>query len=260
MKKTIEISDINDPLIKEFISLRQSSLDEKYVVVESKTVFKKLFSTKRKIHKIFTTKEHLSFLQENCENIDFPIYLANNEIMKQIVGHKIHQGMLALIDKPNFISFDEIKGNVVVLNGLTSPENVGSIARSCAAFNIKTLIIDEKTCSPFLRRCIRVSTGNLFNINVYKSANLQADLIKLKNSGYSISATANASNAISLQDYTFPLKSALVIGNEGFGVDKEIFELSDNILKIDIDEEVTSLNAAIATSIVLFQLSKNQFK
>ena len=119
-----EITDINDPQIKEFISLRKSAHDEKYVVVESKNVFKKLFSTNIKIHKVFTTVEHLDFLKENCKDIDFPIYTANNEIMKDIVGHKIHQGMLALIDKPKYISFDEIEGNVVVLNGLTSPENV----------------------------------------------------------------------------------------------------------------------------------------
>lgn len=252
----MNITDINDSQIKEFISLRKSAHDEKYVVVESKTVFKKLFSTNKKIHKIFTTLEHLDFIKENCKEINFPILIANNKIMKEIVGHKIHQGMLALIDKPEFISFDEIKGNIVVLNGLTSPENVGSIVRSCAAFDIGTLIIDEKTCSPFIRRCIRVSTGNLFNINVYKSNDLKDDLTKLKGQGYTISTTANASNAISLQDYTFPSKSGIVIGNEGFGVDEEIFELSDNILKIDIHEEVTSLNAAIATSIVLFKMSK----
>ncbi len=252
----MNITDINDSQIKEFISLRKSVHDEKYVVVESKTVFKKLFSTNKKIHKVFTTLEHLDFIKENCKEIDFPILIASNKIMKEIVGHKIHQGMLALIDKPEFISFDEIKGNIVVLNGLTSPENVGSIVRSCAAFDIGTLIIDEKTCSPFIRRCIRVSTGNLFNINVYKSNDLKNDLIKLKGQGYTISTTANASGAISLQDYTFPSKSGIVIGNEGFGVDKEIFELSDNILKIDIHEEVTSLNAAIATSIVLFKMSK----
>jgi tRNA G18 (ribose-2'-O)-methylase SpoU len=250
-----EITDINDPQIKEFISLRKSAHDEKYVVVESTTVFKKLFAANIKIHKVFITPEHLDFLKENCKDIDFPILTASTELMKEIVGHKIHQGMLALIDKPEFISFDEIKGNIVVLNGLTSPENVGSIVRSCAAFDIGTLIIDEKTCSPFIRRCIRVSTGNLFNVNVYKSSALKDDLIKLKQVGYTISTTANAQNAISLKDYTFPEKAGIVIGNEGFGVDAEIFELSDNILKIDIHEEVTSLNAAIATSIILFKMS-----
>ncbi|KAB7884374.1 TrmH family RNA methyltransferase [Poseidonibacter ostreae] len=255
MQEITNIKDINDPQIKEFISLRKSAHDEKYVVVESTTVFKKLFSANIKIHKVFITPEHLDFLQQNCKDINFPILTASTELMKEIVGHKIHQGMLALIDKPQFISFDEIKGNIVVLNGLTSPENVGSIVRSCAAFDIGTLIIDEKTCSPFIRRCIRVSTGNLFNVNVYKSSALKDDLVKLKEQGYTISTTANAENAISLKDYTFPTKAGIVIGNEGFGVDEEIFELSDNILKIDIHEEVTSLNAAIATSIILFKMS-----
>ncbi|WP_108061302.1 TrmH family RNA methyltransferase [Poseidonibacter lekithochrous] len=249
-----EIIDINDPQIQEFTSLKQSALDEKYVVVESKNVFKKLFSTNTKIHKVFTTKENLDFLNENCKNIDFPIFTASNAIMKKIVGHKIHQGMMAVIDRPEFISFDKIEGNIVVLNGLTSPENVGSIVRSCAAFNIKTLIIDEKTCSPFIRRCIRVSTGNLFNINVYKTSTLRDDLIKLKEDDYKLLCTANSPEAKSLHEFNFPKKSMVVIGSEGHGADQEIFDLCDDILKIDIDEEVTSLNAAIAASIVLFQL------
>jgi len=256
MQDIIEISDINDIRIKEFISLRKSLVDENQVVVESKNVFKKLFSTNIKIHKVFTTIEHLEFLKQNCKDIDFPIFTANNEIMKEIVGHKIHQGMLALIDKPKYINFEDIKGNVVVLNGLTSPENVGSIVRSCAAFNIDTLIIDEKTCSPFIRRCIRVSTGNLFNIKVYKSSSLASDLIKLQTLGYKVLTTANHENAISLHKFEFPEKSAIVIGSEGFGASDEVIDLSDEILKIDISEEVTSLNAAIAASIVFFQMNK----
>jgi len=252
-----EITDINDPQIKEFISLKQSSIDENYVVVESKTVFKKLFNTNTKIHKVFTTVENIDFIKKLCPNIDFPIYTASNEIMKKIVGHKIHQGMMAVIDKPKFISYEEITGNVVVLNGLSSPENVGSIVRSCAAFDIDTLIIDEKTCSPFIRRCIRVSTGNLFNINVYKSSELEKDLKNLQNSGYKVITTANSPEAISLHKYSFPKNSAVVIGSEGYGADKEIFDLSDTVLKIDINEEVTSLNAAIAASIVLYQMKNS---
>ena len=252
------ITDINDPQIKEFISLKQSSLDESYVVVESKNVFKKLFNTNTKIHKVFTTVENIDFIKEFCSNIDFPIYTANNEIMKKIVGHKIHQGMMAVIDKPKFISFEQIIGNVVVLNGLTSPENVGSIVRSCAAFGIDTLMIDEKTCSPFIRRCIRVSTGNLFNIKVYKSSGLESDLKNLQGNGYTILTTANSSDAISLYEYSFSNKTAVVIGSEGYGADKEIIDLSNKILKIDIDEEVTSLNAAIAASIVLYQMKNNR--
>ncbi len=254
-----EIKDINDERIKEFISLKQSSLDEKYVVVESKNVFKKLFSKNIKIHKVFTSLENCDFINKNCKNIDFEIFTSSNEIMKKIVGHKIHQGLLALISRPQYINFEDIKGNVVVLNSLTfSPENVGSIVRSCASFNIKNIIIDEKTCSPFIRRCIRVSTGNIFNINVYKSKNLKEDLEILQKNNYKIISTANTKEAKSLNTFTFPPKSAIIIGNEGYGVSKDILAMSDDVLKIDISEEVTSLNAAIASSIVLYEMSKNK--
>ncbi len=254
----IKIFDINDPQISEFISLKQSILEEKYVVVESKNVFKKLISENIKIHKVFTTAENIEFINEHCDNIDFPIYTANNELMKKIVGHKIHQGLMAVIDKPTFISFEEITGDIVVLNGLTSPENVGSIVRSCAAFNIGTLLIDEKTCSPFIRRCIRVSTGNIFNIKVYKSTNIEQDLMALKNNGYTLLSTANSNGAVSLQKFSFPKKSAFIIGSEGYGIDKKILDLSDEILRIDIDDDVTSLNAAIVASIVLYQMNNQK--
>jgi len=249
-----EILDIDDTRIKEFISLKQSSIDEKYVVVESKNVFKKLFNTNIKIHKIFITIENLEFIKQHCTNIDFPIYIAPTKVMKEIVGYTIHQGMMAVIDKPEFVTFDKIKGNVLVLNSLTSPENIGSIVRSCAAFNVDTIIIDEKTCSPYIRRCIRVSTGNIFNVKIYKSSNLKDDLIHLQHSGYTILSTANSSKAISLNKHKFSKTSAIIIGNEGNGIQKDILEISDNILKIDIDKNVTSLNAAIAASLVLYQM------
>lgn len=252
----INIEDINDSLIKEFISLKQSSLDKEYVVVESKNVLKKLFLSNIRIHKIFTNKENLDFISDHCKCINFPIYTASHDLMKKIVGHKIHQGIMALIDKPKYIEFSDISGNVVVLNGLTSPENVGSIVRSCAAFNVKNIIIDEQTCSPFIRRCIRVSTGNLFNINVYKSSNLISDLKKLQKNNYSIITTANEKESVSLCKFKFTKNTVLVIGSEGDGVEKEIFTLSDHTIKIDIEEDVTSLNASIATSIILYQMSK----
>jgi len=253
-----QITSTYDENIVEFVSLRESTHDKKYVVVESKNVFKKLFKTDIKIYKVFTTQENIDFINKHCKNIDFPIFTATNELMKKVVGHKIHQGMMAVIDKPNYVEFEEISGNVVVLNGLTSPENVGSIVRSCAAFGVGIIMIDEKTCSPYLRRCIRVSTGNIFNIKVYKSSNMKDDLILLQNGGYSVVSTANVQNAVSLDRFTFSKKSAIVIGSEGDGVEEEILNLCDTVLKIDIDEEVTSLNASIATAIILYEMKEIQ--
>jgi len=255
MNKKI-ITDINDEDIAEFVSLKQSVHSKENVVVESKNVLKKLFKMDIKIHKLFTTTENIAFIKEHCQTIDFPIYTASNELMEQIVGHKIHQGIMALIDKPSFIEFDAISGNIVVLNGLTSPENVGSIVRSCAAFSISTILIDEKTCSPYLRRCIRVSTGNVFNLKVYKSNSLRSDLITLQQNGYALISTANEQNAVSLEKFSFPKKSAIIIGSEGHGIEEEILKISNSILKIDINEEVTSLNASIVAAIILYKIKE----
>jgi tRNA G18 (ribose-2'-O)-methylase SpoU len=103
----------------------------------------------------------------------------------------------------------------------------------------------------FLRRCIRVSTGNLFNIKVYKSSNLKNDLTILGRNGYSIISTANAKNAVSLDKFSFPRKSAIIIGSGGNEIEEDILKISDTILKIDINEEVTSLNASISVAIIL---------
>ena len=82
-------------------------------------------------------------------------------------------------------------------------------------------------------------------------------LLKLQKNGYCISTTANHEKAIALHEFNFPKDSAIVIGSEGHGAQEEIINLSDNILRIDINEEVTSLNAAIAASLVLYQMKNS---
>jgi tRNA G18 (ribose-2'-O)-methylase SpoU len=137
------------------------------------------------------------------------------------------------------------------LNGLTSPENVGAIVRTAAAFNVNSLIYDKKSCSPYLRRCIRVSMGNIFQLKVFESENLEDDLIKLKKLNYSIYSTANISGSVDYTNYSYPQKSALIVGSEGHGIDQNILNASDVILKIPINEEVAHLNASNAASIFL---------
>jgi tRNA G18 (ribose-2'-O)-methylase SpoU len=148
--------------------------------------------------------------------------------------------------------------HVILLNGLTSPENVGSIDRSAAAFRVNSIMTDEKTCSPFLRRCIRVSMGNIFFMKTFHSKNIRSDLFKLKNDGYSILSTANISGSLDLNQFIFPKKCILIIGSEGHGVDQDIIELSDTILKIPIDPQVAHLNASNAAAIFLSHMGKIQ--
>ncbi len=251
-----EVNEISDPSIKEFLSLKDKSLNlQDQIIVESEKVVKKLLNSKTEILKVFAHKEFIEKYSDILAEKNAPIFTASKDIMEQIVGHKLHHGVMVLAKRPKYISIDDLEDKVLILNGLTSPENIGTIIRNSAAFNINSIIIDSKTCSPYARRCIRVSMGNIFKVQVYKSENLNHDLTLLKEKGFRIISTANQSGAIDLPSYKFSNKACVIIGSEGHGIESNILENSNDIIRIPIDDEVAHLNAACSSSIVLYQFS-----
>lgn len=248
----IKILDANDFRINEFISIRDHVLNNKNLIVaESEKLFLQLRASGKKIYKILATP---SFIERHNLSGDH-VYSAEKNILESIAGFKIHFEVIFLAEKPEDTSLDSLDDRIILLNGLSSPENVGSIVRSAAAFGIRSMIVDEKTCSPFLRRCIRVSMGNIFSIKTHHTLNVRRDIQLLKQMGYTILSTANIEGSISLSKFNFPKKSVLIIGSEGHGIDQDILNMSDSILRINIDPQVAHLNASNAAAIFLSHMS-----
>jgi len=91
--------------------------------------------------------------------------------------------------------------------------------------------------------------GNIFALKTYHSKNIRADIVTLKSLGYTIISAANLIHSKKLTEFIFPKKCALIIGSEGHGIDPDILEMSDQVLKIVIDPQVAHLNAANAAAI-----------
>ena len=249
----IFITDINDPQIAEFRSLRDYNHQiDGTIIAESEKVVVKLIKAGGEIIKILALdtfyQRYQNRLPSNCQ-----LFCASKEMMEQLVGFRLHHGVLALGKRPANIPLNQLGDMILVLNGLTSPENVGSIMRSAAAFNINSLIVDQESCCPYVRRCIRVSMGNIFNLKIHQTDNLVNCLQQLKN--YRIVGTANLPNAIDLKDYIFPTKGALIIGSEGHGIAPEIFERCQDLVRISIDDQVAALNAATSAAIFMYKIS-----
>lgn len=249
----ILITEAKDPRIAEFMSVRDHVLHSKNLIVaETEKCYLQFVASGRKIYKILATEDFIQRHNLSGENI----FSASPQILEQVAGFKVIYDVLFLAEKPKDYELSQLDTKIILLNGLTSPENVGSIVRSAAAFEINSIITDEKTCSPYLRRCIRVSTGNAFAMKTHHAINVRGDLKKLKELGYTILSTANVPGAVSINEYNFPEKCVVIIGSEGHGVDQDILTLSDIIVKIPINSQVAHLNAANAASIFLFKMSK----
>lgn len=249
----IEITKFDDPRLIEFTKMRDHSLNDLgFILAESEKLFLQFKASKKKFLKILSTPEFAKKHNLLGDNV----FTAPKAILEQIAGFKIHFEVIFLAEKPLDTDLDKLDDQIILLNGLSSPENVGSIVRSAAAFNTRSIIVDEKTCSPFLRRCIRVSMGNIFFMKTFHSQNIRNDLLKLKSLDYTIISTANSERSLELNNYFFPKKCVVIIGSEGHGVDRDILELSDVVLKIRIDPQVAHLNAANAAAIFLFQMQK----
>ena len=248
----IEILSFTDERILEFTKMRDHTLNDRgLILAESEKLFLQFRANNKKFIKILSTLEFAKKYSLDGDNI----FVASKDILEKIAGFKIHFEVLILAEKTADTPIEQLDDKIILLNGLSSPENVGSIIRSSAAFKINSIIIDEKTCSPFLRRCIRVSMGNVFSMKTYHALNIRADLKKLHDLGYTILSTANINGSIDLSTFTFPKKCVLIIGSEGHGVDQDILTLSDKILRINIDPQVAHLNASNAAAIFLSHMS-----
>lgn len=171
-------------------------------------------------------------------------------VMRKLSDLKSIPEVLAVVRKPEV---KEIKGNILILDDIQDPGNLGTIIRSAVAFGIDTIVASNNTVDLYNLKTIRSSEGMLFNINYIRS-----DLIEFINSikdKYMIYNT-NVKNGVNLKDIKVSKPYAIIMGNEGAGVKKELEDLASTNIYIPINNNCESLNVAMATSIILYEFSK----
>lgn len=147
---------------------------------------------------------------------------------------------------------DDIYGNVLVLDGIQDPGNLGTIIRSAVAFNIDTIIASSDTVDVYNTKTLRSSEGMFFHIN-YVVGDLEEIIAKL-NDYLILTTDVNAGEDI--RNLKLTQKYALIVGNEGNGVRENIATLANKSIYIPMNNMCESLNVAIATSIILYELTQ----
>jgi len=191
-------------------------------------------------------------LEENKEfSLDIDTMHVSSNVKKYLSELESPSSVMGLCEKKNS---DVIGNHILIIDGLQDPGNLGTIIRSAVAFNVDTIILSNDTVDLYNSKVIRASQGMLFHIDVV-SRDLLDEIPKLKKLGYEILGT-RVTGGTDIKEVVLKDKWAIIMGNEGNGVSKEVQALCDRYLYIKMNKMTESLNVGVATSIILYELDK----
>ncbi len=184
--------------------------------------------------------------------LDVNTLYVTNDILMQLTTLETPYHVMGVCKK---LEEKEVLGNrLLILDGIQDPGNLGTIIRSAVAFHIDTIILGNDCVDLYNSKVVRSTQGLLFHQNILRR-NLQEFLPKLKEDGYFLYGT-KVTHGTSLKGVAKREKFAIIMGNEGNGIKDETESLCDQFLYIDMSEVCESLNVAVATSIILYELDK----
>lgn len=202
--------------------------------------------------------EHELFYQQVALQAD-RVELVSPEVLQAIATTVSPDGVVATA--PRHLIHHELPAHDLtlglVLESLQDPGNLGTLIRTAAAAGVEGLWISADSVDLDHPKVLRASVGQWFRLPMITSPNLKADLREFQAQGVQVIATMpNAQHTYWDIDFTHP--TVIVVGNEGAGLSAELAAIADQQVRIPLAPHVESLNAAIATALVLYEVRRQR--
>ncbi len=251
----IKIDSIEIKELEIYQKLRDAvfSADNSFIA-DSPKVVNTLLERDIEIKSILATQEYYDKYRDLISSQDIPkLYLADKEEMQKIVGRKIHHNCMAHGVRPAQTQLSELGDHIIMLDEISSSENVGAIARSAAALGVDSYLLPSSAPHPYQRRALRVSMGHISKLKMHQYEDIFTTLEYLKARGYTIFGAELTPESINLADIETPKKWVLLMGHEGKGLSQEILDECSHCVKIEMVDGVRSFNVATAASIIMYK-------
>ena len=237
------ITSLNNPTIKEISKLKNKKyrdLTNTYLV-EGEHLVEEAYKNN------ILTK--IILLEDTICNYDIEKIYITKEVMKKLTELDTPNKIIGIVKKNTPLP---IGNKILILDNIQDPGNLGTIIRSSVAFDIDTIVLSPNTVDIYNPKVIRSTQGMIFYTNII-TLELKEFINEIKTKNYTIFGT-NVRNGKNIKEITLPEKFALVLGNEGQGVSKEIESLCDDNIYIKMSSKCESLNVSVATSILLYEV------
>jgi tRNA G18 (ribose-2'-O)-methylase SpoU len=259
------IESLDDPRVAEYrlITAPAQLAHAGLFVAEGRLILSRLVDQRRfRIKSVVLTSAARQALADVLARADpeVPIYLASRSVMSALVGFAIHRGVLALVERPRPKPLNELDllaaQRLVILEGVSNPDNVGGVFRSAAAFGVDAVLLGPGCGDPLYRKAIRTSMAGTLEVPFAVASPWPALLRTLSADGFRVLGLTPSADARSIDEYPRSAdRIALVLGAEGHGLSPEALEAVQERVRIPMRGPADSLNVTVAASIALWHFS-----
>ena len=233
-----------------------------FLIVGKHAVLEALKNPSRKIERIFLTEDAQKKLNRENQNLNLfkrtSVFFKSRRELDNLCGkdETAHQGLIAEVEQLEEITLKEFilnnkknNLNLIALEEVTDPRNIGSIIRSAVAFDIDGIIVKERSFPSKSKLMYKSASGGTEHIKIFKVANINTTLKFLKSKDFWVSAFYISTK----KDFTkhdWKGKNILLFGSEGFGIKAKTLESSDFRFKVKMNDNIESLNISNTVSVV----------
>ena len=240
-----------------------------FLIVGKHAVLEALKNSSRKIERVFLTEDAQKKLNRENQSLNLfksvNVFIKSRRELDNLCGRDetAHQGIVAEVEQLDDISLKDFlienkseNINLIGLEEVTDPRNIGSIIRSAVAFNIDGIIVKERSFPSKSKLLYKSASGGVEHIKIFKVSNLNTAIRFLKTKDFWISAFDISAK----KDFTqnkWKGKNVLLFGSEGYGLKAKTLENSDFLFRVNMNKNIESLNISNTVSVVCHHISQS---
>jgi len=243
------ITSIQNNRVKEWrkLTTKKGRFHANLFLVEGMHLIEEALKSEWEIKEIIL-EEH-KVLPISCT--DLPVTLVSNPVFHSISQTNSPQGIIAVIVmQEQMVTYSD--GDLLLIDAVQDPGNLGTMIRTADAAGFSAVLLGRGTVDLYNDKVIRATQGSIFHIPLY-TVDLLEEMKGIKDAGYSVWATA-LEHATLYHETPVGNQTALLVGNEGAGVDQTLIAESDQVVHIPIYGKAESLNVSVATGILMYYL------
>jgi len=256
-----------DPALADYRALtdvelrRRSEPAHGIFIAEGELVIRRALRAGYPMRSALMTQRWLSSVADLVADIDVPLYVGSEELLKSVTGFHVHRGALAAMARLPLRSVADLlpqSSRLVVLEEVNSHTNLGAIFRSAAGLGMDAVLLSPTCADPLYRRSVRVSMGEVFSIPYARIESWPSGLTSLREAGFRVLALTPDSRASSIDEIAVRdgEKLALLLGAEGPGLSRSALEAATSTVRIPMGNGVDSLNVAAAAAVACYAIAR----